>query len=124
MKRFVAALCLFVIMFQSMSTLWIYTAFYLNRDYISKNICINRFDRIPVCKGQCYLSKKITEDQKQEKKFPDLKQKEIQLFCEQKDVFDSASLLSAEVDIFHGRIERFHISAYAASVFHPPQTVS
>lgn len=124
MKRFVAALCLFVIMFQSMSTLCIYTAFYLNQDYISENICINRFDKIPVCKGQCYLSEKLTENQKQEKKFPDLKQKEIQLFCEQRDLFDSASLLSAEVDIFRGRIDAFHISAYAASVFHPPQTVS
>ena len=120
MKRFVAILCLFVIMFQSMSTLCIYTAFALNRNYISENICINRFDSLPVCKGQCYLSDKLKENEKQEKKFPDLKQKEIPLFCEEKNLLNAPSLLSAQTDIIPNNAADFIISGYAASIFHPP----
>ena len=105
-----------------MSSVYICTVFYLNRNYISENICVNRFDKIPTCKGQCYLSKKLNENEKQERKFPDLKQKEIQLFCEENELFNSKSLPLVEVDIFRGYNADLYISNYAASVFRPPQT--
>ncbi len=80
MKRAFAIFFLIAFVFQSTSTLWIMASFYAQRDYISKNLCINRFDAIPVCKGQCYLTKQLQENEKKEQNLPDLKQKEIQLF--------------------------------------------
>lgn len=65
---------------QATSSLWILVSFYANRNYISKNICVNRFDLIPICEGQCYLTDQLKKNDKQEQKLPELKQKETQLF--------------------------------------------
>ena len=32
----------------------------MNRDFIAKNLCINRFNPDSDCKGQCFLMKKLT----------------------------------------------------------------
>lgn len=109
-------------MFQSTSTLWIMASFYAQRDYISKNLCINRFDAIPICKGQCYLTKQLKENEKKEQNLPDLKQKEIQLF------FQNDLSFEFEKAIFEERLntlnykDNFISSEYLFSVFHPPQT--
>lgn len=123
MKRTVSILFLFVILFQSTSKLWIMGAFYLNRDYISKNICINRFDAVPICKGQCYLKKELKENEKQEQKFPDLKQKEIQLFCHQNLRFNVKYTLIQNKERSVNNNANFYSNNYHTSVFHPPQAV-
>lgn len=40
----------------------------LRRDYIVKNICVNRNKPQMHCDGKCYLAKKLAESQKQEEK--------------------------------------------------------
>lgn len=82
MKKTLLYLLMFSIVFQSFSNLWIISAFYVQRDYISKNLCINRFDKIPTCKGACYLEKKLVENEKKEQKVPTVKEKEVQLYCQ------------------------------------------
>src|SRR3954467_192611 len=121
MKRSVAVFCLFVIMLQGMSTLFIFTSFYINRDYISNNVCVNRFDKIPICKGQCYLGGKLKENEKQEKKFPDLKQKEIQLYHTEQQTFNAFYKNSADINIPSRYAVALYSSSFYASVFHPPQ---
>ncbi|HXB91906.1 MAG TPA: hypothetical protein VNU72_06440 [Puia sp.] len=37
--------------------------FQANRDYISKNLCINRSRPSCCCRGKCYLDKKMAEDE-------------------------------------------------------------
>ncbi|RZF59282.1 hypothetical protein [Sphingobacterium corticibacterium] len=54
---------LVAVLIQSTSSMWIFVGFQLNWDYIESQLCINRFDTIPVCKGSCYLEEKIKEDQ-------------------------------------------------------------
>lgn len=121
MKRFAALLCVFVIMFQSMSTLCIFGSFYLNRETISKNLCENRFDLVPTCKGQCYLGKQLKENEKKDQKFPDLKQKEIQLFCQQEYNFENYILEITEKSIPSGYLSGIHTTNFYSSIFHPPQ---
>lgn len=53
---------LLAIIMQSTGSIWIYLGFQLNRDYIVSQLCINRFETIPVCKGSCYLEEKIKEE--------------------------------------------------------------
>lgn len=55
---------LLAVIMQSTSSIWIYLGFELNRDYIARQLCINRFETIPVCKGSCYLEEKIKEEKK------------------------------------------------------------
>jgi len=35
----------------------------VNRDFISKNICVNRSTPLSCCKGKCYLNKKMADDE-------------------------------------------------------------
>lgn len=53
---------LLAVIMQSTGSIWVYLGFQLNRDYIESQLCINRFDAIPVCKGSCYLEEKIKEE--------------------------------------------------------------
>ncbi|UQA74149.1 hypothetical protein K2F45_20385 [Sphingobacterium siyangense] len=53
---------LLAIIMQSTGSIWIYLGFQLNRDYIVSQLCINRFETIPVCKGSCYLEERIKEE--------------------------------------------------------------
>ncbi|MGO1245514.1 MAG: hypothetical protein ACTJHT_08980 [Sphingobacterium sp.] len=53
---------LLAVILQSTSSIWIYLGFQLNRDYIAGQLCINRFETIPICKGSCYLEEKIKEE--------------------------------------------------------------
>jgi len=78
MKRALVLVFLLAFLYQSTSSFWIITSFYINQEYIAKNVCVNRFDAIPVCNGKCYLSKELKENQKKELQFPTIKNQEIQ----------------------------------------------
>ncbi|MBK7885248.1 MAG: hypothetical protein IPJ81_16805 [Chitinophagaceae bacterium] len=99
-------------------------AFKINQDFIAANLCINRFEVIPVCKGSCYLENQLNQDQKQQQKFPDLKTKEINLFCQHNTIE-----LPTQVIIFNNNTSypKFNISfissAHLRSVFRPPSLV-
>ncbi|MCH5718515.1 hypothetical protein [Niabella hibiscisoli] len=73
MKKTVLILLLGAFLFQALSGLVILAAFHLNRDYISENLCINRFDAIPLCKGSCYLEEQLSEHEQQQQDTTDLK---------------------------------------------------
>lgn len=122
MKKLFPYLLLLCFVIQCTSQVWIITRFYVQREYIANNLCINRFDAVPVCKGQCYLNQELTEhEKKQEQQLPDIKQKEVQLFAENNinvhihPVYHlhSETLLSSEPD--------FTPSGFIFSVFHPPK---
>jgi hypothetical protein len=122
MKKLLIHIMLLIFIFQSTCNFWIIISFYVNRDYIAQNICINRFDQIPVCKGQCFLNEKLQENQKQEQKLPDLKGKEIQLFCEM------AAYNCYKIPAFFEEFPRPAIApdftlikTLSTSIFHPPR---
>jgi len=98
-------------------------SFYAQRVYLSKNLCVNRFDAIPVCKGQCYLTKQLKEKEKKEQNLPDLKQKEIQLFCQNNLSFEfPKTILEERLNTLNFK-DNFLSSDYLFSVFRPPQNV-
>lgn len=122
MKKLLIPIMLLIFMFQSTCNFWIIISFYANRDFIAENICINRFDQVPVCKGQCFLNEKLQENQKQEQKLPDLKGKEIQLFCE------IVTYYCSKIPSFFKEYPRpaivpdfTLIKRLSTSIFHPPR---
>lgn len=124
MKKLFTYILLAGFVIQSCSQLLVMTSFYLNRDYIAENLCVNRFDAIPLCKGQCYLEKELKKnEQRQEQHFPDLKQKEIQLFQPTFFAFQFTKVLFLQEEN-HWSIEpEFNPSEFQLSVFHPPRIV-
>lgn len=99
-------------------------AFKINQDYIAANICINRFESIPVCKGSCYLEDQLAQDQQQQQKFPDLKTKEINLFCQNNEIELPTQVILLNSDISYPYFNTSFITfAYLRSVFRPPSLV-
>lgn len=122
MKKIITYFLLLLFVFQSTSSLWIVSSFYINRNYIAKELCINRFDTVPVCKGVCYLEKKIAESDKKEQKTHSVKEKEIQLFLSPAIAF--AYQLTAPMEspksIAVKRNDAVK-STFLYSIFHPPK---
>lgn len=122
MKRIITYFLLLLFVLQSTSNVWIITSFYINRDYIAKELCVNRFDKIPVCKGTCFLEKKIADNQKKEQKIPTAKEKEIQLYFSPEIV--SVCHLIAPIEYLTSIAvakEAAIRSAFPYSIFHPPK---
>lgn len=122
MKKLLIHIMLLTFVFQSTCNFWIIISFYANRDYIAENICINRFDQIPVCKGQCFLNQKLQENEKQEQKLPSLKIKEIQLFCHiADDTYTKMPVLFQEYPKPAILPDCILIKKHSTSIFHPPK---
>lgn len=104
--------------------MWILTAFKINQDYIAANLCINRFDKIPVCKGACFLEKQLNEDQQQQKKYPELKTNEVTLICQDNSIKAPNNFYSFNkyfsYPLFHSTLTS---SGYRGSIFHPPDLI-
>ena len=67
MQKLIPILLLSATLLQPLQSFWIKVSFELNRTYIAKNLCENRFKPELKCGGQCYLMKKLAEKQKQQK---------------------------------------------------------
>ncbi|ASZ11013.1 hypothetical protein KTO58_20245 [Chitinophaga pendula] len=120
LKRLAAILCLLIILFQSTSRCWILAAFYMNRQYIAENICVNRFDLIPVCRGICFLDEQMTKEAQKEEQLPDLKQKEISLFCTTLADWEPMILTTTSENYPPAHNSGSTATAYLPDVFHPP----
>jgi hypothetical protein len=68
MRKVIVIFLLFIFTVQTTKSLWIITSFQINKEYIASNLCINRFDKIPTCKGQCFLTKELSKEQNENKK--------------------------------------------------------
>lgn len=124
MKKIFIYIVLASFIIQSCSQLVVLTSFYINRDYIAENFCINRFDAITLCEGQCFLDKELKQnEQKQEKHYPDFKLNEIMLF---KTTF--ISFVFSEIAIFQKKTFLPNYGSFLSDdfvflVFHPPRKV-
>lgn len=55
-----------IMLLQSNMTLLITTSFYYNQNYIEKYLCVQRKMEHNNCHGQCYLAKKLKQQQEKE----------------------------------------------------------
>ncbi|MBS7786199.1 hypothetical protein KIH23_02730 [Flavobacterium sp. CYK-55] len=124
MKKGVVYFLLFIFTIQSTKSLWIISSFQINREYIANNICINRFDKIPVCKGQCYLNNELNKEQKENKKSLTTIEKEvlytapeyITLECPKIQIFTTKEVIGFKTDATY--------FSFLNSVDDPPELVS
>lgn len=123
MKKCITLFILMLLVFQNAGSIWIIGDFYINQDYIAKNVCINRFDAVPICNGKCYLENKLKENDKQDQKFPTVTYKEVQLFLQTPAQF-SFTVIGF---IFKKKYPMLQIgnqnSNYVFSIYHPPRCV-
>lgn len=59
-----------VVLLPSLQNFWVRISFEVNKSYIAKNLCENRFKPELDCGGQCYLMKQLAERKKQQEESP------------------------------------------------------
>jgi hypothetical protein len=70
MRFIVVPILLVLVMTQSFSHWFVVLAFNINKDYIAKNLCENRYRPRMHCNGNCVLMKKLKEKEKEEQNQP------------------------------------------------------
>ena len=82
--KFVSVSILLICLLSATFSKWILIgAFELNRQYISKELCINKTNPSAHCSGHCYLNKQLNNEEKPASPFNTTSSEkfEIQLFC-------------------------------------------
>jgi hypothetical protein len=70
MRFIVVPILLVLVLSQSFSHWFVVLAFNINRDYIAKNLCENRYRPKMHCNGNCVLMRKLKEKEKEEQNQP------------------------------------------------------
>ncbi|MCW8310426.1 hypothetical protein ACR78Z_19365 [Sphingobacterium thalpophilum] len=111
-----------LMLLQSFSTVWLWTIFELNRDYIARNECINRFNEKALsCRGQCILMKKMREHEEKEQKNLETRIIDV-VFINNQLNFTFETSVFDEVALSFSFPEMKENYAYRPifSIFHPP----
>ncbi|WP_162817858.1 hypothetical protein U0035_21210 [Niabella yanshanensis] len=121
MKKIILISLLGAFLFQALSSLVILTAFHLNRDYISNNLCVNRFDAVPLCKGSCYLEKQLSDNEQQQQDTPKLKLKEISLFYDNRKIdIERPVSITGVLRVFPVTVNSILLQGATPSILKPP----
>lgn len=122
MKQLSLYLLALLMLCQSITTVWIVAGFHVNRDFIAKNQCENRFITTSPCKGQCVLMKKLKDQQEKEQDSPEHKFPEI-IQMNVSDTYSCNAPVSYDVRSTALPVYRnlYHFLVQT-SVFHPPLT--
>lgn len=121
MKKCITLFILMLFVFQNAGSIWIIGDFYVNQDYISKNLCIKRFDAVPICNGKCYLENKLEKSEKQQQKFPTVTYREVQLFLQNPPQFSFSPIHFVFKNKYPALDMGSQKSDYIFSIYHPPQ---
>lgn len=108
-------------MAQTFSKWFVEISFNLNRDYIAKNLCENRYRPVLKCNGNCVLMKKMKQEEKKEQDAPPVKLEIASIVLSSSTFFATAeapvfiSSTSYTIEGNSGKpIDR------ADAIFHPP----
>lgn len=121
-KKITCVCMMIVLLLQTFSRAAIVVNFYVNQDYIAKNLCENRNKPKLNCCGKCQLNKKLHTEDKKEKELPD--QKGVGTVVLSSKSF-YATVPSAIATLFRNTFYNFSENTeagQASSFFHPPDT--
>ena len=122
LKRIFCIFLIAIIISSTLTRLFYFAGYELNKDFIAKELCINRDKPQLNCNGKCFLTKKIAEAEKKQ---------ESNERKTQKDLSQQTMLISSfKVAFFNHSIKKsfpiyrkdYSITFYTA-IFHPPQIV-
>ena len=124
MRKIISILLIFMFVLQNIQGVIVLINFYSNQSYIAQNICENRFEKIPICKGQCYLKKEIKKTEKNQHQTSNQKLKEIQFYIlnTTQIVINLTKDLPVKNNVIKYRNKVIN-HQFDFSIFHPPQNV-
>lgn len=93
--------------------------YFVNINYIVKNLCINKENPAMHCNGKCYLAKKLKEQEKQEQAPVSRKNNsEVILFFAVQEPVGDTYLINSKIS--YQAFYDAKPASFPRSVFHPP----
>ncbi len=123
MKYFISILLVSSFLFQNISKLIIVINFQINREYIVKNLCVNRDKPKSCCAGKCELKKQLAEDDKKQ----NIPANTFKDKSEKQNYYGPAKyVLACSNDNFRIGFQYLSrkISDVSLSIFHPPPFIA
>ena len=120
LKYLLSTILLFAIIIQSLGSMVVIAAFELNRDYIAKNLCVNRSKPKMHCNGKCHMHKMLQKEESQSSG-PSTPVKEKSEVVQYFNNDQQLALIS--FDTFYQKIIPYsdtQVTGFYHSVFHPP----
>jgi hypothetical protein len=117
--KFFASIFLFIIVLaQTFSSFITEADFYLNRDYIAKNLCVNRDKPMMHCNGKCYLAKKLNDEGKSQSPASKTERLDVTPFFVPSSFSlpDFTQLKKSKYFIINEK----EVSTFSPFIFHPP----
>ncbi len=110
------------ILMQNISKVIILINFHINRDYIAKNLCLQKEVEDNCCKGSCHLKEKLDDQDKKEQTpaLPVFKDKnETQLYYQKLLSFNGNTFNLESILVIPYKETK--TTSFSVSVFHPPK---
>lgn len=123
MKYISAGILLIALLVQTGSRYFVMLDFEINKDFIAKNLCVNKDKPKCCCHGKCYLKKQLDKADNEQNSTGNTSQKdqqEVLFFAEEKSTLSFSPI--REINIKHYSHEySFSLQSRNGSIFHPPQ---
>lgn len=120
MKRALTLLLLFAVAAQTFNQGILLINFHINRAYIAKNLCENRYRPMLHCNGKCILAKKIKQQEKKDQQNPERKIQNKSEVIFSRSFFANAPALQIPAYNPHSFLVTEKPNDLPSSIFHPP----
>lgn len=121
LKQLIVILFFMGMLAQTFSRFFIIMDYELNKDYITKNLCVNRNKPMMHCNGKCHMMKKMQQEEKKDQENPERKMENkfesISFRIEDLLIVPPYIVTSVTFPVFR---ECIHTD-FSSSYFHPPQ---
>jgi len=121
LKQVAAILLLLGVLMQTFSKAMIVAEYQLNREYIAKNLCVNKSRPKMHCNGRCHMMKKMKQEEKQDQDNPERRaENKFEIIC---GTFHTATIIPARSFsvVQYPVFQENTCTDYSPSFFHPPQ---
>ena len=123
MKRFFSLAIISILLASQLRVSIIIANFYINRDRITQEHCVNLAVGITTCQGKCHLDKQLEEETTKEERTPEIIVEErVPLFFQ--TLAFSYELQLEVVDDINSHYEPIYDFLYIDSTFHPPEGIT
>jgi hypothetical protein len=121
LKYPITILLITIVAVQTFSKCFVIAGYEINKDYIAKNLCINRMKPCSCCKGKCFLGKKLSKDEDQQAPVKNGQKQEQQLQWDTQNNLQTALMLPVIIKSVFSPYIHNNLSTFNTSFFHPPQ---
>ena len=123
MKLVLVPILVILVLTQTFSKWLVVVEYKMNRDFIAKNLCINKVRPKMHCNGKCQMMKKLAEEEKQNtsNNTNNSSKEKVQelLFCTEINKPAIPSLTYVVLS-YHEEPPQYRPDSPIASIFHPP----